>query len=426
MWRTTGVLGLAVVLACWGAGAPAVACTSADFAKAVDEAGADLRAFNLENAPKLQARLRQLRDKKGWSEGEGEGKALESLGDARTAALDAKSNDLLSKIDALGRPASGQPDCAKLGELKAAGAELMGVMRAKSAYLLAKVDAELGDAPAAERSTAQDKGPPPAPPAPKSAAPPPATRPPAEPRAAAAPPPPAEPKVAAAPPPPPPKAPAPAAAPPKPKDLKPKDAISARPEPDPSPGPTADLQRPPPSRDGIEPLPPLDRLETEDNEQGYTIEEVQEATRGFFGTISTSLASVLEHAFRNSGRPTAYVLGQEGGGAFLAGLRYGSGTMYLRRGGTRPIYWHGPSLGTDFGASGSRTMFLIYNLHDPEKIYRSFSGIDGSAYLVGGVGITYLKGGDIVMAPIRSGLGLRVGASLGYIRFTPEASWNPF
>ena len=81
--------------------------------------------------------------------------------------------------------------------------------------------------------------------------------------------------------------------------------------------------------------------------------------------------------------------------------------MYLRRGGTRPIYWHGPSLGTDFGASGSRTMFLIYNLHDPEKIYRHFSGIDGSAYLVGGVGITYLKGGDIVMAPIRSGLGLR-------------------
>jgi hypothetical protein len=415
-----------------GAGRAAFACTGDDFAKAVDEAGASLRAFNLESAPKLQARLRQLREQKGWPEGEHESAALESLRDERTAALDAKSNDLLARIDALGRPPSGPPDCAKLEELKAAGAELMGVMRAKNAHLLNKIAAELGDSSAPERSPVQEKVP--APPAvksteqaaaaPKSAEPVPAAPRSAEP--APAPKPPAQPKIAAAPPPSA-KPPPPVVTPPKPKDVNPKESSSwsagAEAERDRAAGPMANVQ--PPSRPsvGMEPLPPAS---VEEDEESYTIEEVREATRGFFGAISTGLASVIEHAFRKSGRPTAYVLGQEGGGAFLAGLRYGSGTMYLRRGGTRPIYWHGPSLGTDFGASGSRTMFLIYNLHEPEAIYRSFSGIDGSAYLVGGVGITYLQGGNVVMAPIRSGLGLRVGASLGYIRFTPEASWNPF
>jgi hypothetical protein len=159
---------------------------------------------------------------------------------------------------------------------------------------------------------------------------------------------------------------------------------------------------------------------------GYTIDEVQEITRGFFGTISTSLASVLEHAFSTSGRPDGYVLGQEGGGAFLAGVRYGSGTLFMRTGGTEKVYWHGPSIGTDFGAAGSRTMFLIYNLREPTELFRGFTGVDGSAYFVGGVGITFLKGGDVLMAPIRSGLGFRLGASLGYIRFTPRATWNPF
>ena len=120
------------------------------------------------------------------------------------------------------------------------------------------------------------------------------------------------------------------------------------------------------------------------------------------------------------------MLGTEGGGAFLAGLRYGSGTYYMRAGGSGNIYWHGPSIGTDFGASGSRTMFLIYRLHQPEELYRQFTGVDGSAYFIGGVGVTFLKGGQVMMAPIRTGLGLRLGANIGYIRFTPRATWNPF
>jgi hypothetical protein len=162
-------------------------------------------------------------------------------------------------------------------------------------------------------------------------------------------------------------------------------------------------------------------------EDGYTIDEIRDATRGFFGTISTNLASVIEHAFKELGRPTAYVLGTEGGGAFLAGLRFGKGTLYMRsERDVRNVYWHGPSVGTDFGASGSRTLFLIYRLQGPDDLYRTFTGIDGSAYFVGGVGLTLLKGGPVIMAPIRSGVGVRLGANLGYVRFTPRPTWNPF
>jgi hypothetical protein len=161
-------------------------------------------------------------------------------------------------------------------------------------------------------------------------------------------------------------------------------------------------------------------------EEGYTIDEIRSATRGFFGTVSTGLASVIEYAFAKSGRPTAYVLGNEGGGALIAGVRYGKGTLYLRDGGRREVYWHGPSIGYDLGAEGSKTMFLIYRLRDPERLFSGFTGVDGSAYVVGGVGVTFLTDGKVLMAPIRSGLGLRLGANIGYIRFTPQATWNPF
>ena len=111
------------------------------------------------------------------------------------------------------------------------------------------------------------------------------------------------------------------------------------------------------------------------DDDGYTIEEIRDATKGFFGTISTNLAAVLEHAFKTTGRPTGYVLGKEGGGAFLAGLRYGDGTLYMRhQSDQRQVYWHGPSVGYDVGAEGGRTLFLIYRLSDPSGLYRSFTG----------------------------------------------------
>lgn len=196
--------------------------------------------------------------------------------------------------------------------------------------------------------------------------------------------------------------------------------------PDPDTSRTAILDRPsgdaerratlPNGGDG-EPLTPT---------QGYTMAEIRQATRGFFGTISTNLGSVIEYAFQNWGRPTGYILGKEGGGAFLAGLRYGKGTLYPRYGQPETVYWHGPSLGYDFGAAGSRTLILVYQMSRTTDLHRMFTGVDGSAYLVGGVGLTVLKGGPMIMTPIRSGLGLRLGANVGYLRFTNRPTWNPF
>ncbi len=158
----------------------------------------------------------------------------------------------------------------------------------------------------------------------------------------------------------------------------------------------------------------------------FSRDEIREASHGFFGTISGGLANVVEHAFATLGRPTGYVLGSEGGGAFVAGLRYGKGTLYLRDGSKREVYWHGPSIGYDFGASGSKTMFLVYNLRNELDIFTGYSGVEGSAYLVGGVGMTVLTDGKVIMAPIRSGLGVRLGANVGYIRFTAQPTWLPF
>jgi hypothetical protein len=146
----------------------------------------------------------------------------------------------------------------------------------------------------------------------------------------------------------------------------------------------------------------------------------------FFGTISRGLAQVVEAAGRRWGQPNAYILGQEASGAFFAGLRFGEGTMYTRNAGDRPIYWQGPSLGFDAGADGDRTMMLVYNLPSTDAIYRRFGGLDGSAYLVGGFGFTALAVDEIIVVPIRSGVGARLGVNLGYLKFTPASTWNPF
>ena len=135
---------------------------------------------------------------------------------------------------------------------------------------------------------------------------------------------------------------------------------------------------------------------------------------------------MIDYAFTKYGKPSGYIIGSEGGGAFLAGLRYGDGNLVTKLAGERKVYWQGPSVGYDFGAAGSQVMFLVYNVTDAEQLYSRFAGVDGSAYLVGGVGITFLKKGPIVLAPIRTGLGLRIGANIGYLKFTPTPSLNPF
>lgn len=158
----------------------------------------------------------------------------------------------------------------------------------------------------------------------------------------------------------------------------------------------------------------------------YGSTELINAGHKFFGTLSRELAQVIEHATSKWGQPNGYVLGQEGGGAVVVGLRYGDGTLYTKNAGDRRVFWEGPSLGFDLGGDGARTMMLVYNLPATDSIYRRFIGIDGSAYFIGGFGMTALTFDNVVVVPIRTGVGFRLGANIGYLKFTPNATWNPF
>jgi hypothetical protein len=158
----------------------------------------------------------------------------------------------------------------------------------------------------------------------------------------------------------------------------------------------------------------------------YSSVEVVDAGHRFFGSVSRGLAQIVERAGSQWGLPNGYVLGQEAGGAVVAGLRYGEGVLYTKNAGDLRVFWQGPSVGFDFGGEGARTMMLIYSLPATEAIYQRFAGIDGSAYFVGGLGMTALTANNIVVVPIRTGVGLRLGANVGYLKFTPSATWNPF
>jgi hypothetical protein len=158
----------------------------------------------------------------------------------------------------------------------------------------------------------------------------------------------------------------------------------------------------------------------------YSANEIVGAGHKFFGAISRDLAQLVERAVSQWGLPNGYILGQEGGGAFVVGLRYGDGTLYTKNAGDRRVFWEGPSVGFDMGGDGARTMMLVYALPATDAIYQRFAGLDGSAYFIGGFGMTALTVNNIVVVPIRSGVGLRLGANIGYVKFTPTATWNPF
>lgn len=163
-----------------------------------------------------------------------------------------------------------------------------------------------------------------------------------------------------------------------------------------------------------------------DDESTFSADEIKGAGHRFFGKVSVGFAKAVEYAFQKSGRPNGYILGEEAGGAFVAGLRYGEGILHTKDTSQYHVFWQGPSIGYDFGAAGSKTMVLVYNLRNPGEIYNTFAGVDGSAYFIGGVGVTYLARDDLVLAPIRSGVGLRLGANIGYLKYTRRPTWNPF
>jgi hypothetical protein len=150
------------------------------------------------------------------------------------------------------------------------------------------------------------------------------------------------------------------------------------------------------------------------------------AAEGVFGKGAKGLAGIIENILKKQGQPNGYIVGREGGGAFIVGLRYGSGTLYHKVEGERPAYWTGPSIGFDAGANAGSTFVLVYNLYDSEDLYKRFPSAEGVAYLVGGFNASYLRRGDVVLIPIRVGAGLRLGANVGYMKFSKKQRWLPF
>ena len=157
----------------------------------------------------------------------------------------------------------------------------------------------------------------------------------------------------------------------------------------------------------------------------YSHDEIVHLVSDFMGVTAESAGAVVERMFKENGRPTGYIAGQEGSAAFIFGLRYGKGLLYMKDRPTQAVYWQGPSAGFDFGGNASRVFVLCYDLEYPDAIYRRFPGVEGSAYLVGGLGVNYQRADGITLAPVRAGVGLRLGASLGYLAYSRQRNVIP-
>jgi hypothetical protein len=158
----------------------------------------------------------------------------------------------------------------------------------------------------------------------------------------------------------------------------------------------------------------------------YTMQEIVDSGHQFFGSTSGGLATVLEKIFSSYGLPNGYILGEEGSGALVGGLTYGEGTLYTKNAGDHKLFWQGPSLGWDFGGSGNRTMMLVYNLADINEVHGRFGGVAGSAYFIAGVGFNVMKRHNVLLVPVRTGVGARLGINVGYLKLTSQPTWNPF
>ena len=165
---------------------------------------------------------------------------------------------------------------------------------------------------------------------------------------------------------------------------------------------------------------------TPSDQNTYQEDDLIGAAEGVFGKGAQGLGNLIEDILKKQGRPNAYIVGREGGGAFIVGLRYGSGTLNHKVEGQKPVYWTGPSVGLDAGANAGSTFVLVYNLYDTEDVYKRYPSGEGAAYLVGGFNASYLRRGDVVLIPIRVGAGLRLGANVGYMKFSKKQRWLPF
>ena len=158
----------------------------------------------------------------------------------------------------------------------------------------------------------------------------------------------------------------------------------------------------------------------------YKEDDLIGAAEGVFGKGAEGVAKMIQGLLKDQGRPNGYIVGREAGGAFVVGLRYGSGTLYHKVEGQRPVYWTGPSIGFDVGANAGNTFVLVYNLYDSQELYKRFPAGEGQAYIVGGLTASYLRQGDVVLIPIRMGVGLRLGVNAGYMKFSKKQKWLPF
>ena len=184
--------------------------------------------------------------------------------------------------------------------------------------------------------------------------------------------------------------------------------------------------------DGADPAPTVAQqdggipTQTVDPATTYKEDDLIGAAEGLFGKGAEGLARVIEDILSKQGEPNAYIVGREGSGAFVVGVRYGSGTLFHKVEGNRPVYWTGPSIGFDAGANAGNTFVLVYNLDDSEELYERFPAGEGQAYLVGGFTVSYMRKGNVVLIPIRVGAGLRLGVNAGYMRFSHKQRWLPF
>ena len=177
---------------------------------------------------------------------------------------------------------------------------------------------------------------------------------------------------------------------------------------------------PPPGEPLGPPSPPQNRTQST-----YDEDEITHRVSDFFGVATETAAGIVEKSFKDQGRPTAYIAGEEGSAAFIGGLRYGKGLLYMKGRPAQKVYWQGPSIGFDAGANGSRVFVLCYNLQYPDAIFRRFPGVEGSAYFVAGLGMNYQRADQITLAPIRTGLGLRLGANIGYLAYSRHQNIIP-
>jgi hypothetical protein len=162
------------------------------------------------------------------------------------------------------------------------------------------------------------------------------------------------------------------------------------------------------------------------DETRFSANEVMSAGHQFFGETTAGVAEVIEYTFSKLGEPNGYIVGEEGAGAFIGGLRYGEGTLKLKNGTEQKVFWQGPSVGFDFGGNGSRVLVLVYGVSSPDQLFNRFVGVDGSAYVVGGLGVNFQQNNDVKLAPIRTGVGARLGVNAGYLKYTAKPTWNPF